>query len=226
MTTLITGASRGIGLELASQLAARGEDVIATARDPGGSPELKRLGVRVEPLDVCDPASAEALARAIEGAPIDVLINNAGVQHHDMSLGRVDVDAMMDVYRTNAIGPLVVTRALLDRIRQSERRLVINISTNLASIAGNRSPKRGGWYAYRASKAALNMLTVNLAHELEADGITCVAIHPGWVRTDMGGPEAPLSAEQSAAGILRVIDGLSPSDTGRFVDYRGEPMPW
>jgi len=225
-TYLITGANRGLGLEFARQLTKRGDDVIATCRDPDQASELESLGVRMERVDVADEASVLALADRLGGAPIDVLVNNAGVQQLDMTLDKVDPEVMLDVFRINAVGPVLVTRAFLDNLRAGERRLVFNVSTNLASIANNGPDKAGGWYAYRASKAALNMLTVNLAHELQEDGFCMVAVHPGWVKTDMGGPNAPVTQPESIAGMLGVIDQLDAKDTGRFMDYQGRPMPW
>ena len=221
---LITGATRGIGLALTTHLRNRDAPVIATARDPSNADHLRALGARVEQLDVADPASIEALAARLEGTPIDVLINNAGLQHDDMRLADVDPDTMLDLYRVNTLAPILLTRALLPNLRAGSRHLVVNISTNLASLHLNGPEQPGGWYAYRASKAALNMLTRNLAHDLP--DLTAVALHPGWVRTDMGGPDAPLSVDESAAAILDTVDRLTPADSGRFMNNKGETMPW
>jgi NAD(P)-dependent dehydrogenase (short-subunit alcohol dehydrogenase family) len=130
---------------------------------------------------------------------------------------------MNECFATNTVGPLRVTAALLANLRAGERRLVANITSRMGSIADNTS---GGSYAYRSSKAALNMANRSMAHELGADGILCVVFHPGWVQTDMGGANAPLSVEDSVRGLLEVMDGLTTADNGRFLNYSGEEIPW
>lgn len=230
-TWLITGANRGIGLELVRQLQARGENVIACARDAARAAALHGLGVRVEPLDVTSDAQTAALAARLSGVALDVLVNNAGIGNaggDDEARRGPGLEALQpaDVARfleVNSVSPLRVSRALLPCLRAGTRRIIVNMSSTLGSIANNRD---GGWYGYRASKCALNMLTVTMAHELRPAGFTCVAMHPGWVRTDMGGREAPLSVEQSVAGMLQVIAALSVRDSGRFLDYEGHDLPW
>ncbi|MCA9289643.1 MAG: SDR family oxidoreductase [Phycisphaerales bacterium] len=222
-TVLITGANRGLGLEFAKQLHERGAVVIATARAPEAATELKALGVRVEALDVADDASVAALVKRIGEGSIDILINNAGVSGGLGRLEQVDGAAVDRVMQVNLLGPMRVTRALLPALRRGDRKLVVNISSKLGSIGLNEG---GGYYAYRESKAALNMFTRSIAAELKADGFTCIAMSPGWVRTDMGGPQANLSPEESITGMLGVIDDLGPDGTGRFYHYDGEPIPW
>lgn len=220
---VVTGANRGIGLELARQLAARGDRVLGTARRPDEAPALCAVAARVLPLDQTDAASVAALAASLEDEAVDVLVNNAGAGGGRTPFAELDWDLVASLFATNAIGPLRVTQALLPALRRGGRRLVASIGSDLGSLARNES---GGAFGYRASKAALNMLNRSLAHELAPERFSCVVIHPGWVRTDMGGAEAPLAVEDSVAGLLRVIDGLGPSDTGRFLDHHGRTIPW
>ncbi len=222
-TWLITGASRGIGLELTRQVQLRGDAVIATCRDPRSNRELRDLDISAKKLDVLDGASVQALADSLIETPIDVLVNNAGIGGGRARLTELDFGQMNECFATNTVGPLRVTAALLPNLRAGKRRLVANITSRMGSIADNTS---GGSYAYRSSKAALNMANRSMAHELGADGITCVVFHPGWVQTDMGGASAPLSVEDSVRGLLEVMDGLTTADNGRFLNYSGEEIPW
>ena len=222
-TWLITGASRGIGLELTRQVQSRGNTVIATCRDPKSNRELRDLDIAVKKLDVLDGASVQALADSLIETPIDVLVNNAGISGGRARLTELDFGKMNECFATNTLGPLRVTAALLPNLRAGERRLVANVTSRMGSIADNTS---GGSYAYRSSKAALNMANRSMAHELGADGIICVVFHPGWVQTDMGGANAPLSVEDSVRGLLEVMDGLTTADNGRFLNYSGEEIPW
>lgn len=219
-TYLVTGASRGIGAELVRQLASRGDRPFATLRPPASPPAG---AARTLPLEVTDQASIDALARSLEGAALEVLINNAGVSSQSATLALTTSEELARCFAINATSPVMVARALLPNLRAGSRRLIVNISTQLASITNNSG---GSSYAYRASKTALNQLTVCMANELRADGFTVVAMHPGWVKTDMGGPKAPLSSEQAVADILATIDRLTPADSGRFLNYDGGPMPW
>jgi NAD(P)-dependent dehydrogenase (short-subunit alcohol dehydrogenase family) len=222
-TFLVTGANRGIGLEYARQLSERGDRVIATAREPEKARELSALGVRIEQLDVADADSVSTFVRRLAGTPIDVLINNAGVGDAGPPLEGLSMDDVEHAYRVNALGPLRVTQALLPNLRAGKRRLVIGMTSGLGSVSRNES---GGWYAYRASKAALNQLFRTMAEELEKERFTFVVLCPGWVQTDMGGPGAPTSVKDSVRGLLKVIDGLKPSDTSRFLNHRGKEVAW
>lgn len=220
---LITGANRGLGLEFARQFSQRGYQVIGTARNPAEAEELKALGVQVEALDVADTGSAKALAARLAGQAVDILINNAGIMGQNArNLGELDVDKLQESFAVNSLGPLRVTQALLENLRKGQAKKIINISTIMASISGNN----GGAYAYRSSKAALNMLGKSLAGELGREGFIVVLIHPGWVRTDMGGSAAPLSPEESIGAILSLIDRLKAEDNGRFLDYQGQTIAW
>jgi len=220
---LITGASRGIGREFVQQLRARGEQVLATVRREEDAGPLREVGARVELLDVTDDAAVTALAKQLESEPVDVLLNNAGVMGRSRSLDQVELDDLGRCFEINAVAPLRVTRAFLPHLRRGSERLVLQMTSRMGSIEDNTS---GGAYAYRASKAALNMLNRSLSLDLAADDFRCVLLHPGWVRTDMGGSGAPLTVEDSVRGLLRVIDGLGPADNGAFFDFQGERIPW
>ncbi|NNM25348.1 MAG: SDR family oxidoreductase, partial [Phycisphaerales bacterium] len=196
-TVLVTGANRGLGLEFAKQFAAAGYEVIGTARRPVDAEALKATGARVVALDVTDAESVKSLVATLDGAPIDVLINNAGIGSRGGRLADLDLDAARRVLEVNTLGPMRVTQALLPNLRRGERKIVVNISSGLGSVALNEG---GGYYAYRESKTALNQFTRSLAAELRPEGFICFAMSPGWVRTDMGGASAPLAPEESIAG--------------------------
>jgi len=223
LSYLVTGANRGIGLAFARRLSERGDTVIATARHPEKARDLAKLSLRLEQLDVADEKSIMSLARRMEDEPLDVLINNAAIGEAGPEFGRLSMEELDQAFRVNAIGPVAVTQALLPNLRAGQRRTVVNLSSGLASISENES---GGWIAYRASKAALNQLTRTAAGELKKENFICIAICPGWVKTDMGGPGASVSPADSVAAMLEVIDRLEPSDTGRFLDRLGKDIPW
>lgn len=227
-TFLVTGAGRGIGLELTRQLVRRGDQVIATLRNAKKADRLLALEgeakglLHIETLDVTDPASAASLAKRLNGTPVDTLVNNAGIlQDTDDSIGELNVDAVREQLETNAVGPMLVTQALLPNLRLAVSPAVVNISSLMGSIADNRS---GGAYGYRMSKAALNMFAKCMSNE-EPD-ILVVCFHPGWVKTEMGGTQATTEVHDSAAGILNVLGGLKREDTGKFFDFRGKVLPW
>lgn len=224
-TYLITGANRGLGLEMARQLSTRGKDtiIIGTAREPEKATELARLVHEVLPLDASDAGSIAALAEKLGDRPIDVLVNNAGVSSESSSIDKLDMAELQRVFAVNSFAPLLVAKALLKNLRAGDRKTVFNITSQLGSIANN---KGGSSYAYRGSKAALNQLTVCLANELRGEKFTCVMVHPGWVRTDMGGPSATLSVEESIKGMLALMDKLTPAESGAFFTYEGKTLPW
>lgn len=219
-TVFITGANRGIGLELARQCAGRGQTVIATARKPEEAGDLKKTGARVLALDVADAKSIEACAAELGETPIDLLINNAGVSSKSPRLEACTQEELARVLSVNAIGPVLVTKALLKNVKSGEGKLVVNITSVLGSIAKNE----GGSYGYRASKAALNMFTSCMAKE--HGDITFIAMHPGWVQTDMGGEKAPLKADESVSSMLVAIGRLTKADSGRFLNFDGTTIPW
>lgn len=222
-TVLVTGSSRGLGLDFVRILAGRGDRVIATARAPERSPELARLAWKTLPLKVDDEASIAALARDLAGTPIDVLINNAGVSGEDRTVEALSFAEFDRVFRTNAFAPGVLTRALLPNLRAGKARMVLNISSQLGSIANARP---GFSYAYNASKSALNMITARLAKDLANEAFTVVSFCPGWNKTDMGGPNAPLEGRDSIATLLATADRLTPEDSGKYLRIDGSPIPW
>lgn len=222
-TVLITGANRGIGLELAQQYSTAGWQVIGTARRPDAADELRGLGVGVMELDVTDQGSVNRLAQNLGDRPIDVLINNAGIFPRSRSVSDIDFDEFNRTLAVNTVGPVRVTQALLSNLRTGTLKKVVNITSNLGSITENTN---GGSYGYRESKAALNMFTRSLAAELRQEGFICIVLHPGWVQTDMGGSGAPTTVEDSVSGIRKVIDSLTPDDSGTFWSHEGDQLPW
>jgi NAD(P)-dependent dehydrogenase (short-subunit alcohol dehydrogenase family) len=224
-TVLITGANRGIGLELAKQYAADGWSVIATARDPKNADGLSALkgDIRVEALEVTDEKRIKALAKALKGTTIDVLLNNAGMLTGYESLGETDAESWLKTLHVNSIAPLKLTEALVEHVAGSQQKKIASITSGMGSMGGHAS---SGAYAYRSSKAALNMVMVTAANELRSRGISVAVISPGWVKTDMGGSGATLHVKQSAAGIRKVIDKLNVGISGQFFNYSGENLPW
>lgn len=222
-TVLITGANRGLGLEFARQFHKAGYQVIATARTPDEADELNALGVRVEQLDVADAGSVSGLAERLGGQSIDILINNAGITARIRSLEEVDFSTIERIIQVNTLGPMRVTQALLGSLRNGDRKIIVNITSSMGSIERNT---RGGGYGYRESKAALNMFTRTIAAELRPEGFRCITMSPGWVKTDMGGPNARLTPAESIAGMIKVIDSLTADDSGEFFNYNGDRLPW
>lgn len=226
---LVTGANRGLGLALVEALSSRGDRVVATARRPQEATDLGGIAaasdgrVRVLPCSVESDESVGLLADGLGDVAIDVLVNNAAIGGADAGLEGLDLADVVRHFEVNAVGPLRLFRALLPRMRMSRLRRVVHVSTLMASLGDNTS---GGWWSYRISKAALNMAVRNLAEEYGREGFVHVAMHPGWVRTEMGGAEAPLSAEESVRGMLKVIDRLDARDNGAFVDWQGKRLPW
>lgn len=225
-SVLITGANRGLGLEFAKQYVSDGYRVFATTRRR--EPALEALEkehdkLSVHTLEVTDAASVRALAAQLKGEPIDVLINNAGTMGpKGQSLGQIDYEGFLDTLRINTLGPLRIAEAFVEHVARSERKLMIAVTSGMGSI----SDSSGGSYAYRASKAALNMTFHNLGLDLKARGIIAVVINPGWVQTDMGGKGAPTKVEDSVAAMRRVFDALTLADTGTFKNYRGGDYAW
>ena len=225
-SVLITGASRGLGLQFTRQSAADGWRVFAACRDPAGAKDLAAVegDVAVETLDVDDGPQVAALANKLSGQPIDVLINNAGIYGpKDLTRDTIDYDAWRRVFRTNAMSPLAVSAAFAANVAHGGQKKIVTLSSIMGSIAENDS---SGDFIYRSSKAAVNAVMKSLAGDLKSEGITVTVVHPGWVRTDMGGPEAAIEATESVTGMRAVIAGLKESDSGHFFNYDGTEIPW
>ncbi len=234
-TALITGANRGLGLELARQYCAEGWNVIATARKLGQSAELQALdqkfpSLNVQALDVADFAAIDKLAHDLKGRPIDVLLNNAGVfgpkakAENDprQEFGHMDYAMWTELFRTNTMAPMKMAEALVDNVAASTQRKIVTITSTVGSIA----QANGRTIAYRTSKAAANMLMRNLSFDLKPRGIVTAAFCPGWVRTRMGGEGAALEAPEAMASLRRVIADLTMESSGQFWLYNGEQIPW
>lgn len=239
-TVLVTGASRGLGLELVRQYAADDWDVIACARDPQRATALAGLAetygagrIGVQPLDLVDTRSIAALAARLGERPIDVLLNVAGTMGRGSfaleglpfgRFGTCEPDDWLEVYRVNVIAPMQMAEALVGNVARSSQRKIVSLTSVIGSIGGNTA---GSLYKYRASKAALNAVMRSMAIDLAAShGIVAAPLHPGWTRTDMGGPRATLDAVTSVRGMRAVIAGLTPEKAGRFWAYDGSELPW
>ena len=243
-TALVTGANRGIGLEFVRQLLARGDHVVAACRHPGKASALNTLAgehpgrLHVLPLDVADAKSRASLLHDLplvlgDDGRIDLLLNNAGVLHSGERFGHVEQAMLDDSLRTNAIGPFLLAQALVPLLCDvapghaddtgSPRTVIANISSQLGSIANTT---RFGTPSYDISKSAQNMGSVLLARALAERGIVVLALHPGWVQTEMGGAQAQVAPADAVAGLLRVIDAATPAQSGTFLDWRGEALPW
>lgn len=228
---LITGANRGLGLEFTRQYAEAGWQVLACCRHPESAEELLKLAanfkdlVSVHKLDVSDFSQVDTLAASLKDQAIDVLINNAGI-YPDSGSGMfsdADYAAWMEAFRINSLAPFKVAQAFTPHLKQGKLKKLVNMTSKMGSIADNSS---GGSYLYRSSKTALNMITKSLSIDLAKDGITTLVLHPGWVLTDMGGPNALITSEQSISGLRQVIDRATLADTGKFYAYDGQEIPW
>ena len=224
---LITGANRGLGLEFTRQYLAAGDKVIAACRQ--ASADLTKLGqsagdrLEIVPLDVTDHASIDALAQSLAGRVIDVLINNAGIYGpRDQSLDSLDYAAWAQTFAVNTMAPLKLIMSLRANLLKSSAPKAITITSRMGSIA--ETP--GGSVIYRSSKAAVNMVIRNLSKDLSGDGIAFAVMHLGWVKTDMGGPQATLTPEESISGMRKVIAGLDKSKSGSYFNYDGTLIPW
>lgn len=225
-TILVTGAARGIGLELARRYAESGRDVIATVRSLDNADALRACAsphLTVAQLDVTGEESIRQIQRTLADRPIDILINNAGVFGGDrQSLENADYAAWLRTFEVNSIAPFRVTTALLPNLRLSDRPRVVALSSQMGSL----QRASGGSYAYRSSKAALNKVMQVLAVELRSAGIVVCPVHPGWVRTDMGGESGEISVEECVRGLVALIDDLSLDKSGRFWTWNGREHPW
>ncbi|MBX7187224.1 MAG: SDR family oxidoreductase [Vicinamibacteria bacterium] len=235
-TVFITGANRGLGLEFVKQYVAQGDTVHACCRRPGGAAELKalekanRATLHVHALDVTRTEAVQRLAGALSETAIDILINNAGVfgpkaeseKDPRQSLGHIDEEIVAKVIRINAVAPLVVAQAFTEHVARSAGRKMVAISSSLGSIADTS----GGYYAYRMSKAALNMAMATVAKDLAPRGIAVQVFCPGWVRTEMGGASAPQTVEESVRGMKGLIDAALTPGAANFQLFDGTPRRW
>ena len=229
---VLTGANRGIGLAILTQLLADGHVVAATCRTPEKATALQTLakkydGLHVYQLDVTDEESIKVAAGLIsaEFHTIDILINNAGVLIGGEKLDTIKAEDMRFTFDVNVIGPMMVVKHFANLLRQGDNPRLLNISSQLGSLAIMQDGQHG-IFSYNASKAALNMLTRMLAHDLRAAGVTVVTVHPGWVQTDMGGTQAPTAPQESASGIINLLNRLTLDDTNKFFTFEGVEHAW
>lgn len=226
-TILITGANRGIGLEYVKQYAASGCQVYATVRDPAKATDLQQLvtqyaNVQVLALDVATVAAIRDLAGQISAITVDILISNAGT-YPESTFGKTDPQAWLDAFQVNTLTTYYLAEAFLPQLRRASQAKLIAMTSKMGSIEDNGS---GGEYIYRSSKTALNMVVKSLALDLREFNIAVAALHPGWVRTDMGGPNGLIDTATSVRGLRQVIEHLTCEQSGQFIAYDGKPIPW
>jgi NAD(P)-dependent dehydrogenase (short-subunit alcohol dehydrogenase family) len=223
---LITGANRGIGFELTRLLIEDGRRVIATCRDPESASDLNALNasnLHIHQLEVTSTKSIEALKRALSRVQIDVLINNAGeIGSKRQRIDDMNIDAWRHTFDVNTIAPFQVSMALLDNLKLSLRPRIISVSSQMGALSRISS----GALAYQSSKAALNKVMQVMAKDLESENIIVCSMHPGWVQTDMGGPSADISVNESAAGMISFFDNVTSEQSGRFWKWNGEEHAW
>ena len=236
-TMLITGANRGLGLDFVRRLAPEGWQVHACCRSPAKAADLRAMAeeydVTLHALDVADFDQIDALKKALGNTPIDVLFNNAGIMetaqrtlsldHTNQMFETLDDDEWMAVVRVNTMAPMRMCEVFVDNVAASDRKQMLMMSSNVGSIGSNATSR---WYHYGTSKTALNMVMRSLAADLRDRGITVMSLHPGWTQTDMGGPEAALTIDQSVGGMVEVVKKLTPADSGRFIAWNGEDVAW
>ena len=228
-TILVTGANRGLGFEFVEQYLNEGNDVIATYRNENSSMDLIEMGdersnLKLLQLDVSSNKSLNSFAENLGDSPIDIFINNAGVYGpRNSSFGNVDEENWIPAIKINAIAPILLTQLIIKNIRSGADKKLIYITSKMGSIDDN---KGGGAYVYRSSKTALNAVVKSLSVDLENEGIVVALIHPGWVKTDMGGPNALIERDTSVRGMTEVISNLDITSTGNFYNYDGSIIPW
>ncbi|MDO8909949.1 MAG: SDR family oxidoreductase [Pseudohongiella sp.] len=225
---IVTGTNRGIGLEFVKQLLAQGHDVVATARDPEAVPALKALqadgNLSLLPLDISDEGSIAAFVSAVGAEPVDVLINNAGIYGpREASLGTLRTAEWAEVMLIDLIAPVMLTQALLPALRRGKDKRIAFLSSMMGSIADNSS---GGSYIYRSAKAGLNQTVKSMAVDLVKEDFIVLPLHPGWVKTDMGGPNAMIDVTTSVTGLLQRIQKTTSADSGKFLNYDGKVIAW
>lgn len=224
---LITGANRGLGLEFTKQYAADGWNVLACCRHPQSAMQLQALAksnsnIKIVSLDVADFAQIDALAVQLKDTPIDLLINNAGV-YPASSFGDVDYDDWAEGFKINSMAPLKMAEAFVQQITRSQLKKIATITSKMGSIDDNTS---GASYSYRSSKCAVNMVMKSLSIDLKPYGISTITLHPGWVQTDMGGPNGLINVQTSVTGLRKQIADLNLGNTGNFIAYDGKAINW
>lgn len=226
---VVTGANRGLGLEFCRQYLEKGDKVYACCRSPENAYDLQALkqasGDQLETisLDVGNQAQINNLPRVISG-PVDILIHNAGIYGpRSLPFNEVEPEAWMEVFRINSIAPLMVVQALADKVAASQEQKIVLLSSKMGSVGDNDS---GGSYIYRSSKSALNAVGKSLAIDLAEQGIKVAIVHPGWVQTDMGGPNAWIDAQTSISGLCEVVENLTSNNSGQFFNYDGSNIAW
>jgi len=229
LTILITGANRGIGLELTRQFSEDGWQVLACCRSPEDADALKVLAseyptLEMFQLDVTNYDQLAALSSQLKDRPIDILLSNAGIYGpRGDAFGKVDAAAWRQVFEVNTIAPLMLAQAFIEQVAISRQKVVAVISSKMGSIADNSS---GGSYIYRSSKTALNQVVKSIAKDVEGRDISAISLHPGWVRTEMGGPNAEIDVNESAAGLKQVLTGAGLAQSGQFFNFDGSVIPW
>ena len=228
-TILITGANRGIGLEFARQFSEDGWQVLACCRNPEGAKDLQSLAaacsqIKIYSLDVTDYDQLAALSSQLQQQSIDILLSNAGIYGpRGSAFGEVDVEAWQQVFEVNSIAPLKLAQAFVTQVAASRQKLIAMVSSKMGSIEDNGS---GGGYIYRSSKTALNQVVKSLSIDLTERGVSVVSLHPGWVKTDMGGANAETDVKHSVAGLKRILTRAGLAQSGHFFDFDGSEIPW
>ena len=226
---LVTGANRGLGLGFVKNYLGKNVNVVSTTRDLKSSKELLALKERfpnnleIFELDLLKEGVGYTLANFLGDRPIDIVINNAGVGSTNQHLEAVSLKPWLEVLKVNLVAPLMVVQSIIDNVKKGSDKKIYFLSSQLGSIADNTS---GGMYIYRSSKTGLNQVVKSLSVDLKPKGITVISLHPGWVKTDMGGPNAPVSIDESIEGMTQVIHTTDIRDTGRFLNYDGKELPW
>ena len=229
INVLVTGANRGLGLGFVTNYLGKNVNVVSTTRDLKSSMELLALKERfpdnleIFELDLLKESAGDTLANFLGERPIDILINNAGVGSTNQHFEAVSPKPWLEVLKVNLIAPLMITQSIINNVKKGSDKKIYFLSSQLGSIGDNAS---GGMYIYRSSKTGLNQVVKSLSVDLKPQGITVVSLHPGWVKTDMGGPNAPVSIDESIEGMTQVIHTTDIRDTGRFLNYDGKELPW
>lgn len=229
-TILVTGANRGIGLEIVKQYAKLGCTVYACCRDPDHAVELQKLqqlhqSIFIHQLDVSNEENINNLSEQLKDKTIDVLFNNAGVAGQDNSIGNITSKDLMSTFKINTMGPILLAQAMIGPIAKSKSKIIVNMSSYLSSIESNRDSS-WLWFSYRVSKSGLNAATRTFANSLKPKGIVVISLDPGWVQTDMGGKNAEITTEECVLGLMKTLEKLSLKDSGNFIRYNGDHVPW